>query len=162
MDNRKRSAGSSHSGNVVYWSSSFLRQPARALIVEAVPPWWSETSKVLCDALDNFLSLACSLDGPCRIPLLSLFAVSRQQECLLPFGVRQMTMKYFWESLLMSLLTPISFVAYCYCLSLLLLFCVSISSKFAVTLQGCVPVLRNWGQFLGKAISEELPEEASC
>ncbi|TNN85264.1 Meiosis 1 arrest protein [Liparis tanakae] len=88
MDNRKRPAGSSNSGNLVYWSSSFLRQPARVLIVEALPPWWSETCPVLCDALDNFLSLACSLDGPCRIPLLSLYAISRQQECLLPFVVR--------------------------------------------------------------------------
>ncbi|XP_045920076.1 meiosis 1 arrest protein isoform X2 [Micropterus dolomieu] len=85
MDNRKRPAGSSNSGNLVYWSSSFPRQPARVLIVEALPPWWSDTCTVLCDALDNFLSLACSLDGPCRIPLLSLYAVSRQQECLLPF-----------------------------------------------------------------------------
>ncbi|XP_076581656.1 meiosis 1 arrest protein [Chaetodon auriga] len=85
MDHRKRSAGSSNSGNFVYWSSSFLRQPARVLIVEALPPWWSETCTVLCDALDNFLSLACSLDGPCRIPLLSLYAISRQQECILPF-----------------------------------------------------------------------------
>ncbi|XP_075943367.1 meiosis 1 arrest protein [Anarhichas minor] len=85
MDNRKRPAGSSNSGNLAYWSSSFPRQPARVLIVEALPPWWSETCPVLCDALDNFLSLACSLDGPCRIPLLSLYAISRQQECLLPF-----------------------------------------------------------------------------
>ncbi|XP_074480820.1 meiosis 1 arrest protein [Sebastes fasciatus] len=85
MDNRKRPAGSSNSGNLAYWSSSFLRQPARVLIVEALPPWWSETCTVLCDALENFLSLACSLDGPCRIPLLSLYAISRQQECLLPF-----------------------------------------------------------------------------
>ncbi|XP_036968735.1 meiosis 1 arrest protein isoform X5 [Acanthopagrus latus] len=85
VDNRKRSACSSNSGNLVYWSSSFPRQPARVLIVEALPPWWSETCAVLCDALDNFLSLACSLDGPCRIPLLSLYAISRQQECLLPF-----------------------------------------------------------------------------
>ncbi|XP_054456864.1 meiosis 1 arrest protein [Anoplopoma fimbria] len=85
MDNRKRPAGSSNSANLVYWSSSFPRQPARVLIVEALPPWWSETCPVLCDALDNFLSLACSLDGPCRIPLLSLYAISRQQECLLPF-----------------------------------------------------------------------------
>uniref|UniRef100_A0A8D3BKF9 Meiosis 1 associated protein n=1 Tax=Scophthalmus maximus TaxID=52904 RepID=A0A8D3BKF9_SCOMX len=60
-------------------------QPARVLIVEALPPWWTETSTVLCDALDNFFALACSLDGPCRIPLLSLYALSRQQECLLPF-----------------------------------------------------------------------------
>ncbi|XP_037614536.1 meiosis 1 arrest protein isoform X2 [Sebastes umbrosus] len=85
MDNRKRPAGSSNSGNLAYWSSSFPRQPARVLIVEALPPWWSETCTVLCDALENFLSLACSLDGPCRIPLLSLYAISRQQECLLPF-----------------------------------------------------------------------------
>ncbi|XP_023152991.2 meiosis 1 arrest protein isoform X2 [Amphiprion ocellaris] len=85
MDNRKRPAGSSNSGSLVFWSSSFQRQPARVLIVEALPPWWSQTCTVLCDALDNFLSLACSLDGPCRIPLLSLYAVSRQQECLLPF-----------------------------------------------------------------------------
>ncbi|KAJ4948388.1 hypothetical protein JOQ06_019922 [Pogonophryne albipinna] len=85
MDNRKRPVVSSNSGNSVYWSSSFTRQPARILIVEALPPWWSETCMVLCDALENFLSLACSLDGPCRIPLLSLYAISRQQECLLPF-----------------------------------------------------------------------------
>ncbi|XP_049923222.1 meiosis 1 arrest protein [Epinephelus moara] len=85
MDNRKRPVGSSNTGNLVCWSSPFPRQPARVLIVEALPPWWSETCMVLCDALDNFLSLACSLDGPCRIPLLSLYAISRQQECLLPF-----------------------------------------------------------------------------
>ncbi|XP_027133598.1 meiosis 1 arrest protein isoform X2 [Larimichthys crocea] len=82
---RKKSAGNCSSGNVVYSSSSFLCQPARVLIVEALPPRWSEICTVLCDALDNFLSLACSLDGPCRIPLLSLYAISRQQECLLPF-----------------------------------------------------------------------------
>ncbi|KAM7377496.1 hypothetical protein PAMA_014007 [Pampus argenteus] len=85
MDNRKRLTGSSNSGSLVYWSSPFPRQPARVLIVEALPPWWSDTRTVLCDALDNFLSLACSLDGPCRIPLLSLYAISRQQECLMPF-----------------------------------------------------------------------------
>ncbi|XP_008285105.1 meiosis 1 arrest protein [Stegastes partitus] len=85
MDNRKRPAASSNSGSLVFWSSSFPRQPARVLIVDALPPWWSETCTVLCDALDNFLSLACTLDGPCRIPLLSLYAISRQQECLLPF-----------------------------------------------------------------------------
>uniref|UniRef100_A0A668A2W3 Meiosis 1 associated protein n=1 Tax=Myripristis murdjan TaxID=586833 RepID=A0A668A2W3_9TELE len=60
-------------------------QTEMVLIVEALPPWWSETCAVLCEALDNVLSLACSLDGPCRIPLLSLYAISRQQECLLPF-----------------------------------------------------------------------------
>ncbi|XP_034712842.1 meiosis 1 arrest protein isoform X1 [Etheostoma cragini] len=85
IDNRKKPTCSSNSGNPVHWSSSFPRQPARVLIVEALPPWWSETCTVLCDALENFLSLACSLDGPCRIPLLSLYVISRQQECLLPF-----------------------------------------------------------------------------
>ncbi|KAM9836570.1 meiosis 1 arrest protein [Aulostomus maculatus] len=86
MDRRRRLTGSSVSGSLVYWSSQFLRQPARVLIIEALPPWWSDTCAVLCDALDNFLSLACSLEGPCRIPLLSLYAISRQQECLLPFA----------------------------------------------------------------------------
>ncbi|XP_055363115.1 meiosis 1 arrest protein [Betta splendens] len=85
MNNRKWPAGSSSSGNLVFCSSSFKRQPARVLIVDALPPWWSDTRVVICDALDNFLSLACGLYGPCRIPLFSLYAVSRQQECLLPF-----------------------------------------------------------------------------
>ncbi|KAM4565073.1 meiosis 1 arrest protein [Fundulus diaphanus] len=85
MDNRKRQTSSSSTGSLVFWSSSFSRQPARVLIVEALPPCWSDTCSVLCEALDNFLSLACSLDGPCRIPLFSLYAISRQQECLLPF-----------------------------------------------------------------------------
>uniref|UniRef100_A0A3B3DA23 Meiosis 1 associated protein n=1 Tax=Oryzias melastigma TaxID=30732 RepID=A0A3B3DA23_ORYME len=83
MDNRRRQPNSS--SNLVYWSSSFPRQPARVLVVEALPPAWADTCAVICDAMDNFLSLACNLDGPCRIPLLSLYAISRQQECLLPF-----------------------------------------------------------------------------
>lgn len=82
---RKKSSASSQSANLAYWSSSFPRQPARVLIVEALPPWWSSTCTVLCDALDNVLSLASSLDGPSRIPLLCVYAISRQQECLLPF-----------------------------------------------------------------------------
>ncbi|XP_077357232.1 meiosis 1 arrest protein isoform X2 [Festucalex cinctus] len=65
--------------------TAFQQQPARILIVEAVPPWWSETRTILCDALDNFLTLVCSLKGPCRLPHLSVFAISSQQECLLPF-----------------------------------------------------------------------------
>ncbi|XP_020567294.1 meiosis 1 arrest protein [Oryzias latipes] len=83
MDNRSRQAGSS--SNLVYWASSFPRQPARVLVVEALPPAWADTCAVICDAMDNFLSLACNVEGPCRIPLLSLYAISRQQECLLPF-----------------------------------------------------------------------------
>ncbi|XP_057714205.1 meiosis 1 arrest protein isoform X2 [Corythoichthys intestinalis] len=66
-------------------NTGFLRQPARLLIVEAVPPWWSETSGVLCDALDNFLTLVCSLKGPCRLPLFSLYSITSRVERLLPF-----------------------------------------------------------------------------
>ncbi|XP_019898691.2 meiosis 1 arrest protein isoform X2 [Esox lucius] len=65
--------------------SSFSRQPPRVLIVDASPPSWSEMSTTLCEALDNFLTLASSLEEPCRLPLLSLYALSRQHECLLPF-----------------------------------------------------------------------------
>ncbi|XP_016385296.1 meiosis 1 arrest protein [Sinocyclocheilus rhinocerous] len=66
-------------------SSSFTRQPSRVLIVDASPPWWSETCTILCQALENFFFLASSLAGPARLPLLSVFAISVQLECLLPF-----------------------------------------------------------------------------
>ncbi|XP_077085688.1 meiosis 1 arrest protein isoform X3 [Siphateles boraxobius] len=66
-------------------SSSFTRQPSRVLIVDASPPWWSETCTVLCQALEDFFFLASSLAGPVRVPLLSVFAISVQLECLLPF-----------------------------------------------------------------------------
>lgn len=69
-------------------SSSFTRQPSRVLIVDASPPWWSETCTVLCQALEDFFFLASSLAGPVRVPLLSVFAISVQLECLLPFVVR--------------------------------------------------------------------------
>lgn len=87
MDARNRSGPPSSSFQVCR-PSLFSRQPPRVLIVDASPPWWSETGTTLCEALDNFLTLACSLDGPCRLPLLSLYALSRQHECLLPFVVR--------------------------------------------------------------------------
>lgn len=61
------------------------RQPPRILIVDVLPPFWTGTSNSLCEALENFFSLACSLGGPCRIPLLSLYAAQTQHECLLPF-----------------------------------------------------------------------------
>ncbi|KAL7880369.1 hypothetical protein SRHO_G00026230 [Serrasalmus rhombeus] len=64
---------------------SFCRQPPRVLIVDTSPPWWSETCSVLCEALENFFSLASALGGPSRVPLLSLYAVNLQLECLLPF-----------------------------------------------------------------------------
>ncbi|XP_063042339.1 meiosis 1 arrest protein [Engraulis encrasicolus] len=66
--------------------SGFSRQPPRVLVVDTSPPWWSETSLVFCEALDNFLTLASSLEGPGRLPLLSIYAVNLQQECLLPFA----------------------------------------------------------------------------
>ncbi|KYO34899.1 meiosis 1 arrest protein [Alligator mississippiensis] len=60
-------------------------QPSRILVVEAVPPFWANTCSKLCEALENVFCLACSLAGPCRIPLLSLYVVQNQHECLLPF-----------------------------------------------------------------------------
>ncbi|KAL0969937.1 hypothetical protein UPYG_G00234790 [Umbra pygmaea] len=84
MDARSRS-GPFCSTSQMCHPASFLRQPPRVLIVDASPPWWPETRTTLCEALDNFLTLASSLDGPCRLPLLSLYALSRQHECLLPF-----------------------------------------------------------------------------
>ncbi|KAB5579247.1 hypothetical protein PHYPO_G00192900 [Pangasianodon hypophthalmus] len=82
MSERNRSGASA---SQVCRASSFSNQPPRVLIVDTSPPWWSETRSVLCEALENFLSLASSLEGPSRVPLLSLYAVNLQQECLLPF-----------------------------------------------------------------------------
>ncbi|KAI4871998.1 hypothetical protein NFI96_018497 [Prochilodus magdalenae] len=82
MSGRNRSYPSS---SQVCRASSFTRQPPRVLIVDTSPPCWSETCYVLCEALENFLSLASNLEGPSRVPLLSLYAVNIQQECLLPF-----------------------------------------------------------------------------
>ncbi|XP_064197972.1 meiosis 1 arrest protein [Anguilla rostrata] len=67
-------------------SSSFSRQPPRVLVVDTAPPWWREVCHSVCEALDGFLTLASSLDGPCRLPLLSLYAVSSHTECLLPLA----------------------------------------------------------------------------
>ncbi|NXF39496.1 M1AP protein, partial [Nyctibius bracteatus] len=61
------------------------QQPSRVLIVDVTSPSWTNTSSVLSEALENTLCLACSLTGPCRVPLLSLYVVQSQQECLLPF-----------------------------------------------------------------------------
>ncbi|XP_069488618.1 meiosis 1 arrest protein [Ambystoma mexicanum] len=61
------------------------RQPPRILIVDVLPPFWSSTCNSICEALENFFSVACSLGGPCRIPLLSVYAAQTQHECLLPF-----------------------------------------------------------------------------
>ncbi|NWU90258.1 M1AP protein, partial [Upupa epops] len=61
------------------------QQPLRILIVDVTSPSWTNTCSMLCEALENTLCLACSLAGPCRVPLLSIYAVQSQQECLLPF-----------------------------------------------------------------------------
>ncbi|KAF1570459.1 Meiosis 1 arrest protein, partial [Eudyptes moseleyi] len=61
------------------------QQPSRILIVDVTSPSWANTCSVLSEALENTLCLACSLTGPCRVPLLSLYVVQNQQECLLPF-----------------------------------------------------------------------------
>ncbi|XP_059673636.1 meiosis 1 arrest protein [Gavia stellata] len=61
------------------------QQPSRILIVDVTSPSWTNPCSVLSEALENTLCLACSLTGPCRVPLLSLYVVQNQQECLLPF-----------------------------------------------------------------------------
>ncbi|NXV14214.1 M1AP protein, partial [Cepphus grylle] len=61
------------------------QQPSRILILDVTSPSWTNTCSVLSEALENTLCLACSLAGPCRVPLLSLYVVQNQQECLLPF-----------------------------------------------------------------------------
>ncbi|NXO50329.1 M1AP protein, partial [Aramus guarauna] len=61
------------------------QQPSRILIVDVTSPSWTNTCSILSEALENTLCLACSLTGPCRIPLLSIYVVQNQQECLLPF-----------------------------------------------------------------------------
>ncbi|KAM6071787.1 meiosis 1 arrest protein isoform 2-T2 [Theristicus caerulescens] len=61
------------------------QQPSRILVVDVTSPSWTNTCSVLSEALENTLCLACSLTGPCRVPLLSLYVVQNQQECLLPF-----------------------------------------------------------------------------
>ncbi|XP_067833762.1 meiosis 1 arrest protein [Heptranchias perlo] len=61
------------------------RQPPRILVVDVTPPFWSDICTNLCEALENFFALACSLGGTSRLPLFSLYVVHNQQECLLPF-----------------------------------------------------------------------------
>lgn len=92
MSGRNRSGASA---SQVCRVSSFSNQPPRVLIIDTSPPWWSETRSIVCEALENFLSLASSLEGPSRVPLLSLYAVNMQQECLLPFVVRERLFFFF-------------------------------------------------------------------
>ncbi|XP_045142833.1 meiosis 1 arrest protein [Echinops telfairi] len=63
----------------------FYQQPSRLLIVHVTLPSWSGICSNLCEALQNFFSLACSLMGPSRMSLFSLYMVQNQHECILPF-----------------------------------------------------------------------------
>uniref|UniRef100_A0A4W3IED1 Meiosis 1 associated protein n=1 Tax=Callorhinchus milii TaxID=7868 RepID=A0A4W3IED1_CALMI len=73
------------SSAVLAYASTGTRQPPRILVVDVTPPFWSDICTCICEALENFFALACSLGGPPRLPLLSLYVVHNQQECLLPF-----------------------------------------------------------------------------
>ncbi|KAL2774105.1 meiosis 1 arrest protein isoform 2 [Daubentonia madagascariensis] len=61
------------------------QQPPRLLIVHIALPSWADICSNLCEALQNFFSLACSLMGPSRMSLFSLYLVQNQHECILPF-----------------------------------------------------------------------------
>ncbi|KAG8518769.1 Meiosis 1 arrest protein, partial [Galemys pyrenaicus] len=61
------------------------QQPPRILIVHIDLPSWADICSNLCKALQNFFCLACSLMGPSRMSLFSLYMVQNQHECLLPF-----------------------------------------------------------------------------
>ncbi|XP_066123575.1 meiosis 1 arrest protein [Saccopteryx bilineata] len=61
------------------------QQPPRLLIVHISLPCWADICSNLCEALQNFFSLVCSLMGPSRMSLFSLYMVQNQHECLLPF-----------------------------------------------------------------------------
>ncbi|XP_007950850.1 meiosis 1 arrest protein [Orycteropus afer afer] len=61
------------------------QQPPRLLIVHVALPSWADICSNLCEALKNFFSLACSLMGPSRMSLFSLYMVQNHHECILPF-----------------------------------------------------------------------------
>lgn len=68
-------------------SSQIYQQPPRLLIVHISLPSWADICSNLCEAMQNFFSLACSLMGPSRMSLFSLYMVQNQHECILPFVV---------------------------------------------------------------------------
>ncbi|XP_008575143.1 PREDICTED: meiosis 1 arrest protein isoform X1 [Galeopterus variegatus] len=65
--------------------TQIYQQPPQLLIVHIALPSWADICSNLCDALQNFFSLACSLMGPSRMSLFSLYMVQNQHECILPF-----------------------------------------------------------------------------
>ncbi|CAH7134891.1 M1ap [Phodopus roborovskii] len=66
-------------------TSKISHQPPRLLIVHIAEPSWADICPNLCEALQNFFSIACSLMGPSRMSLFSLYTVQSQHECILPF-----------------------------------------------------------------------------
>lgn len=67
--------------------TQIYQQPPRLLIVHIALPSWAHICSNLCEALQNFFCLACSLMGPSRMSLFSLYMVQNQHECILPFVV---------------------------------------------------------------------------
>lgn len=68
-------------------TTKISHQPPRLLIVHIAVPSWANICPNLCEALQNFFSIACSLMGPSRMSLFSLYTVQNQHECILPFVV---------------------------------------------------------------------------
>ncbi|XP_003773528.1 meiosis 1 arrest protein [Sarcophilus harrisii] len=73
-----------HQGHIAS-QGHMWQQPPRLLIVDAACPSWARVCSNLCKALQNFFSLVCSLEGPSRLPLFSMYVVQNQHECILPF-----------------------------------------------------------------------------
>jgi len=48
---------------------------ARIILVHLVTPDDDEMCRRLVPALQNFLSLICSMSGPCRLPFIGLVAI---------------------------------------------------------------------------------------
>ncbi|XP_019479125.1 PREDICTED: meiosis 1 arrest protein [Hipposideros armiger] len=65
--------------------TQIFEQPPRILIVHIALPSWADICSNLCEALQDFFSLACSLMGPSRMSLFSLYMVQNRHECVLPF-----------------------------------------------------------------------------
>ncbi|XP_060043548.1 meiosis 1 arrest protein isoform X2 [Erinaceus europaeus] len=66
-------------------ATQIYQQPPRILIIHITLPSWADICSNLCEALQNFFSLACGLMGPSRMSLFSLYMVQNQHECILPF-----------------------------------------------------------------------------
>lgn len=74
-------------------------QPPRLLIVNIAVPSWVDICPNLCEALQNFFSIACSLMGPSRMSLFSLYTVQNQHECVLPFVVSLSLLLVSWKQM---------------------------------------------------------------